>query len=429
MTHRTSRRQMLWAMLGAWIVALAVGACGQAPAAPAAPTTAPAAPTTAPAAPTTAPAAPQGAPIKIGCSLPLTGAFADTGVWVQRGYEQWAEDVNAAGGLLGRPVELTIYDDESKTENAVNLLNRVISVDQADLLCGGYPGTAAAAQMAVAEKNQKVYVSMGGHMASFSQGFTYVFGAPPLMGQWWYEGLYGWLASLPEAERPKKAAVFTINNPVGAAILEPMPEKLSALGIEIVVNERYDVPLTDAAPLVTKAKGAEADIFFANGFFPDSVQIVKAMRALDYNPKLIAQGVGSIIPAWVQELGADGNYVFSGTAVHPSLPFEGISRLNEVARAKYNAPVAPIYFIFGYAWMQALQRGVEGAQTLDQTAIRDWLKSNQITTVAGTFTFDERGLPPPYNYLTQVIDGKVELIWPPEVRTKEPIYPKPAWGQ
>ncbi|WP_448543147.1 ABC transporter substrate-binding protein, partial [Roseiflexus sp.] len=188
MTHRTSRRQMLWAMLGAWIVALAVGACGQAPAAPAAPTTAPTAPTTAPAAPTTAPAAPQGAPIKIGCSLPLTGAFADTGVWVQRGYEQWAEDVNAAGGLLGRPVELTIYDDESKTENAVNLLNRVISVDQADLLCGGYPGTAAAAQMAVAEKNQKVYVSMGGHMASFSQGFTYVFGAPPLMGQWWYEG-------------------------------------------------------------------------------------------------------------------------------------------------------------------------------------------------------------------------------------------------
>ena len=63
MTHHTFCRQMLWAMLGAWIVALAVSACGQAPAAPV-PTTAPAAPTTAPAAPTTAPAAPQGAPIK-----------------------------------------------------------------------------------------------------------------------------------------------------------------------------------------------------------------------------------------------------------------------------------------------------------------------------------------------------------------------------
>jgi branched-chain amino acid transport system substrate-binding protein len=425
-------------MLILWLATLVVSACGQAPAAPA-PTTAPAsttapaapAPTAAPAAPapTTAPAVPQGTPIKVGCSLPLTGAFADTGVWVERGYRQWAEDVNAAGGLLGRPVELTIYDDESKTENAVNLLTRLITVDQVDLVCGGYPGTAAAAQMAVAEKNQKVYVSMGGHMASFSQGFTYVFGAPPLMGQWWYEGLCSWLATLPEADRPKKAAIFTINNPVGAAILEPMPEKLGSLGIEIVVNERYDVPLTDAAPLVTKAKAAEADIFFANGSFPDSVQIVKAMRALDYNPKLIAQGVGSIIPAWVQELGKDGYYVFSGTAVHPSLPFEGIARLNEVAKAKYEAPVAPIYFIFGYAWMQALQRGVEGAQSLDQTAIRDWLKSNQMTTVAGTFTFDERGLPPPYNYLTQVIDGKAELIWPAEVRTKDPIYPKPAWGQ
>lgn len=402
-----------------FVLALALAACGATP--PAAGPATSAAPV--------APGTPQGEPIKVGCSLPLTGAFADTGVWVQRGYQQWEADINERGGLLGRPVALTIYDDESKVENAVNLLNRAISQDNVDLLCGGYPGTAAAAQMAVAEKNQRVYVSMGGHMASFSQNFAYVFGAPPLMGQWWYDGLYDWLETLPEAERPKRAAIFTINNPVGAAILEPMSAELERLGIAIVVNDSYDVPLADATPLITKAKDAEADIFFANGFFPDSVQIVRSMKTLDYNPRIFAQGVGSIIPAWTQELGADGNYVFSGTAVHPGLPFEGIAELNEVARAQYEVPTAPIYFIFGYAWMQALQRGVEGAQSLDQGAIRDWLKANEISTVAGTFTFDERGLPPPYNYLTQVIDGKVELVWPADVRTADPVFPRPSWGQ
>ncbi|RME83287.1 MAG: ABC transporter substrate-binding protein [Caldilineae bacterium] len=415
-----------------WYVFLAVGlllvlasACAPPPAAPAAPAQpeAPAA-TEAPA----QPAAPK-APIKIGCSLPQTGPFAETAAWIQRGYEQWAEEINASGGLLGRPVELIIYDDESSAENAVSLLNRVITADKVDLLCGGYPGTAAAAQMAVAEKHQMVYVSMGGHMASFEQGYTYSFGAPPLMGQWWYDGLFRWLETVPPEERPTKAAVFTMNNPIGASVVDLIPTELENLGIELVVNELYDLPLADAAPLVSKAKAAEADMFFSNGFFADGVQTVQAMKALDYNPKLFAQAVGSIIPAWVEELGPDGDYVFSGTAIHFKLPYEGIDHLNQVAQEKYDSPVAPTYFLFGYAWMQALQRGVEGAGTLDQTAIRDWLKSHEITTVAGTFTFDERGLPPPYNFLTQVIDGQVELIWPPEVRTHEPVYPKPPWGQ
>lgn len=423
--HFSSMRQPLFKIVVLLLTfTLLLSAC----AAPPPPTTAPAA-SDGPSA--TAPAAAPAAavPIKVGCSLPKTGAFAETGAWVERGYEQWVEDMNAGGGLLGRPVELTVYDDESKPDNAVSLMNRLISQDQVDLICGGYPGTSAAAQMAVAEKNQKVYVSMGGHMASFSQGYTYSFGAPPLMGQWWYDGLYRWLETLPQDQRPKKAAVFTMNNPVGAAVLEPIVGEMEKLGIEIVVNEKYDLPLADATPLISKAKAAEADMFFSNGTFADGVQTVQAMKALEYNPTVFAQGIGSIIPSWIQELGADGNYVFSGTAVHGKLPFAGIAELNAATQAKYDVPEAPIYFLFGYAWAQALQRGVEGAGALDQTAIRDWLRSNPITTVAGAFSFDEMGLPPAYNFLTQIIDGQVELVWPPDVRTHEPVYPKPAWGQ
>jgi branched-chain amino acid transport system substrate-binding protein len=77
--------------------------------------------------------------------------------------------------------------------------------------------------------------------------------------------------------------------------------------------------------------------------------------------------------------------------------------------------------------MQTLQQGVEGAQGLDQTKIRDWFKANEVKTIAGNFKFDEKGLPKPFVYLTQVIDGKAELIWPPDMRTREPVYPKPAW--
>ena len=411
MPYYPSNRDPLLALLLVLLIAT-LGACGQTPSGVSSPAAAQA----------------TNAPIKVGCSLPQTGPSAETGVWVKRGYEQWAADVNARGGLLGRPVELLIYDDESKVDNAVNLLNRLISAERVDLVCGGYPGTAVAAQMTVAEKNQKVYVSMGGHMASFQQNYSYSFGAPPLMGQWWYEGLFAWLETVPAVERPKKAAIFTMNNPIGSAILDPIPERLGTLGIEVAINEKYDIPLADATPLVAKAKAAGAEMFFSNGLLADGVQTVRAMKALGYNPALFVQGIGSLVPAWTKELGPDANYVFSGTALHDKLPFEGIDRLNQVAKEKHNVPTAPTYFLFGYAWLQALQQGVEGAGSLDQTAIRDWLKSHEISTIAGKLSFDQRGLPKPYNYLTQVIDGRVELIWPKGVRTHEPVYPKPEWG-
>lgn len=368
-------------------------------------------------------------PIKIGGTLPLTGAYADTGKLINGGYQHWAEVVNASGGMLGRKVELTIYDDASDVKNAVTLMEKLITVDKVDLLAGGYPGTAAAAQMPVAEQYKKVYISMGGHMPSFTKGYTYSFGAPPLMGQWWYEGIYKWLGTMPQAERPKSAALFSMNNPIGAATLEGSVERYKSLGIEVVINEKYDLPLASADSIVAKAKAANAELFVSGGLLPDGVLTVKACKTQGYNPKLYLQGIGSIIPAWVEQLGADGNYICSGTPMSYRLPNPGIDELNKWYAAK-NPPAvnAPDYWLFGYCWLQVLQKGVEGSKSLDDTKIRDWLKSNEITVIGGKWKFDSRGLPPPIELTTQVIDKKVELIWPPDVRTHAPVYPKPAWG-
>jgi branched-chain amino acid transport system substrate-binding protein len=77
--------------------------------------------------------------------------------------------------------------------------------------------------------------------------------------------------------------------------------------------------------------------------------------------------------------------------------------------------------------MQTLEQGVNGAKSLDQTKIRDWLKKNKVNTIAGPMTFDKQGLPKPINFATQIINGKVELVFPKNIRTKDPVYPKPAW--
>lgn len=377
----------------------------------------------------TVPAAAIGAgkPIVIGGSLPLTGEFAETGQWIERGMRFWAEEINTRGGLLGRPVEFKIYDDQSNVGKAVTFAEKAITVDKADLLFGGYPGTAARAVMPVAEKHKVVYVSMGGHMKSFQQGYTYSFGAPPLMGEWWYEGFFQWLATIPADQRPKRAAVYTINNPVGLSLQDSIDRWTKELNIQLVINEKYNSPLADATSLIVKAKQMNCDIIFSNGFFPDGVTTMKAAKALDYNPKAIVQGIGSVVPAWVKELGNDGDYVFSGTSLYNKLNYPGNDKLNAYVKKEYNLDGYPLYFGFGYAWMQTLEQGVTGAKSLNQTEIRDWLKTNKVNTIAGPMTFDKMGLPAPINFCTQIVNGKVELIWPKNIRTKEPVYPKPAW--
>ncbi|MFA6221396.1 MAG: amino acid ABC transporter substrate-binding protein [Desulfomonilaceae bacterium] len=366
-------------------------------------------------------------PILIGGSLPLTGQYAETGQWIERGMKFWAKEINEKGGLLGRPVEFKIYDDESNVNKAVTFAEKAITVDKVDLLFGGYPGTAARAVMPVAEKHKFVYVSMGGHMKSFEQGYSYSFGGPPLMGEWWYEGFFQWLETVPADQRPKKAAVYTMNNPIGAALMESITKWTNKLGIKIVVDEKYNLPLPDATPLIVKAKQMDCDLLFSNGVFPDGVMTVRAAKAMEYNPKAIVQGIGSVLPAWSKELGSDGDYVFSGTSLHNKLNFPGNEKLNEFVKKEYQIDGYPLYFGFGYAWMETLAQAVEGAKTLEQTKIRDWLKANKVNTIAGPMKFDTKGLPDPINFCTQVINGKAELVWPPEVRTAKPVYPKPAW--
>src|SRR5262245_28167306 len=83
-------------------------------------------------------AAQSGDPIRIGMSLALTGAGASPSKVINTALEIWRDDINAKGGLLGRPVELVIYDDQSSPANVPNIYTKLITVDKVDLLLGPY---------------------------------------------------------------------------------------------------------------------------------------------------------------------------------------------------------------------------------------------------------------------------------------------------
>ena len=118
----------------------------------------------------------SGEPIRIGASLPLTGEFAEPGEAARRGYEVWMEMVNESGGLLGRPVEMVIKDDQSDQNLVVTDYNALIEQDQVDLLLGTFSSLLNIPASAVAERAQMVYVEpAGGSPDMFNRGFEYLF--------------------------------------------------------------------------------------------------------------------------------------------------------------------------------------------------------------------------------------------------------------
>ena len=379
----------------------------------------------------TKPSTPTSDPIKIGGALSLTGMYSETAKWVRLGYEYWAEDVNKKGGLLGRPVKLIIYDDESNADKAVTYYERAITVDKVDLVFGGYPGMNNVAVMPLVEKYGKVFVGLGGHMKSFGQGFTYSFGSPPLMAEWSDLSVAGLVDDLiPKADWPKTMAFLTMNNVMGLSTVPNVAKAMEARGIKAVVNETYNVPLSDATPLVSKAKGRGAEILIASSFFDDMVMIMRAAKAIRYNPKIIWTTLASRIPAWMKELGEDGNYVLANTWWTPDLPYPGNQNIIEGAKTKLGLPQPPDFFGLGYCWMYTLEIGVRGAGSLDNKAIRDYLRSRPFDLPYGKgIKFDSRGLPPPFNFTVQTRGGKNELIWPKEVATGKLVYPRPDWGK
>jgi branched-chain amino acid transport system substrate-binding protein len=372
---------------------------------------------------------PSGEPIKIGGSLGLTGLFAEQAKWVKAGYEAWAEEINQKGGLLGRPVRLIIYEDEGNTDKAITFFERAITVDKVDLILGGYPATVNVAIMPLAEKYGKVYISMGGHLKSFQQGYTYSFGGPPLMAEWIELALAGILDDLtPKADWPKTMALLTMNNVVGLGFRTGLLAAAEKRGIKVVVDEVYNLPLSDATPLVSKARAQRAELLAPLSFFDDGVMITRAAKAMNYNPKLMLHGLAPAIPAWIKELGEDGNNAITFHSWNARLKYPGNDGINEAAKRRFNLPAAPTYMGLGYCWMKTLEAAVQGAGTLDHRKLRDYLRSRAFDFPYGLgIRFDAKGLPQPLGVVTQTTQGRNEVIWPPNQATAKIAFPRPAW--
>jgi branched-chain amino acid transport system substrate-binding protein len=367
----------------------------------------------------------QGAPITIGASLSLTGIFADGGKYSLEGYQLWIKQQNAKGGVLGRPLALKYYDDQSEPATGVRLYERLINEDRVDIIMGPY-GTAITAPAAnVAERYKMPMICPEtADVAMFQRGFRYIFqGLGPVQTY-----LYGVL-QIAKDHGLKSLALIGPDTAFSHALVNAVPEVARGFGQAIVYTEFYPARASDFSSVIEKVKAANPDVVLAMAFPNDAIGVLRQLKVSNYAPKIFYEAVGASDPRFVQSAGTDVNGVFSVTAWDPDARTADNMRFKASYRAEFNRD--PDYHsASNYSSLDVLAAALRRAGSLDREKLRDAIASLQVKTLIGNWRVDPRtGIQLGYtSYILQWQRGKQVIVYPGNVAHGKPVVPFPAWS-
>jgi branched-chain amino acid transport system substrate-binding protein len=370
--------------------------------------------------------------VTIGGTLGLTGAYAEPSTDYKFVYDRWVEEVNKKGGLLGRPVKMVIYNDESTPTVAQSLYNRLLDQDKVDIVLAPYTTFVGGAVVPIVMSHKKILFN-GGFVGIniFKNNKGWIVGSYTYQEPEYTRGLFDMIASLPEAQRPKRLAIFTSQNPftvvvrAGVGGVGGVLNFAKAAGINVVVDEQYPPATTDFTGLVQKAKAANADMVLALGLPNDTLNIARTMHQQGYKPPIFCTCGSQVttLSAW-PKLGAAAEGAFGQTVSWPTQGYPGLKELAEVFKTR-GYDTLPTYAIVGYAILQVIEQAVQGAQTTDQEKLKDYIYKSAFKTAAGDIRFQDDGTPVYSQIFIQYINGKNEVVWPKQHQTAQPVLRMP----
>lgn len=423
-------KSKIWKLLISIVaISMLITACGApattAPAATEAPTEALATEAPATEAPTTAPEA----PIKIGASLPLTGDFSEPGTAAKLGYELWVEQVNNAGGLLGRQVEFTLYDNASDPDTAVADYERLITEDKVDLVVGPFSSRLVIPTSEVAAKYGYAFPEpAGGAPGVFDRGLTNIFFCQPAPGADQAIPFADYILSLPEDVRPKTFAVVSADDPFNLGVVEAAEALLTAGDLTSVLKEVYAPDTKDFSSIAAKVADLDPDLILGGTIFEDSVGQIQAYKEAGYQPRGAFFTTGPSLPKEFNEaLGSATEGIFSAISWFEDSTTETNPEFVAAYHAKYGSDPIAEDSANAYTVGQVLQQAVENTQSIDNAKLIEEMHSATFTTVVGPLKFDEVGRPQGSFMILQWQGGTYVMVYPEFAKQADPIWPKPEW--
>jgi branched-chain amino acid transport system substrate-binding protein len=365
------------------------------------------------------------APIKIGASLSLTGTYAKPGTYQKEGYEVCADELNAKGGLLGRKVEFVMYDDQSSTQTAQRLYEKLITEDKVEAVMGPYSSGITESVAGISEKYKKVMVSpLAATTSIFRQGRKYIFMVIS-PAEFYLEGL----VDMGAKRGLKTIAIINEDTLFPKATVVGTEELAKKRGLQVVLREAYPKGNTDFSALLVKIKAVNPDIIAAATYFDDAVAITRQMKELNVNPKMFGVTVGGDIPEFYTLLKQNAEYVYGSTQWDEVLPYPGQKEFLSAYQKRFKHE--PSYHAAaGYAGCLIYAESVKRAKSLDADLVRAELLKLKIRTAFGDYAVDQDGFQTAHKMvMIQWQDGKRVVVWPDDLASGKLRFPTPPWSQ
>ena len=367
--------------------------------------------------------------VRIGVITSLTGSQAAFGEAHKNGYTIALDEINAKGGVLGKKIELDFYDDQSKPDQAVQGVSKLVDQDHVIVLLGAYssentkaiinPVTTrrialiiptATADNVMDSKSPWVFRICAGarDYANATSEFLKHNGAPKTM-----------------------AMVYEKTN-AGQAHMQAMKEAAQAAGISVVAAEEYEATAPDYKAVLRRVKNKNPDVIYFVSYLLDATTLMRQAQEVDLNPKYYTSaGAGFAAAEFPTAKGAGKNAEFTISVSQwlPEAPWPGSKEFDALYFKRTNSH--PQYHAMeAYQTLLTVAQAIDSAKSLDASKIRDAIKNINLKTSAfGPVKFDANGQNQHVLLITQIQGGKYVVVYPPDMATAKPIIPAPPWSK
>ena len=278
-------------------------------------------------------------PIKIGFSMPLTGGLASNGKAILAAYQMWEEDINAKGGLLGRPVKLVYYDDQSNPSVVPAIYAKLFDIDKIDVVFTSYGTNLSVPSMPVVIPRN--YVLLGLFALAVNSEFNYpyyfsMFPAGPDAVREFSRGFF----ELAKEQGLQTVAIAGADSDFAKKAADGARENAAKMGFKIVYDRSYPPNTVDFAPIVRGIQASNPDFVYIASYPTETVGIARAANEIGLKTKLFGGGmVGLQYAAIKTQLGELLNRIvdYDFYVPEPTVPFKGIESF--LARYQAKAPV------------------------------------------------------------------------------------------
>jgi branched-chain amino acid transport system substrate-binding protein len=383
-------------------------------------------------------------PIKIGFGMALTGPLAANGKMSLTAMKIWEADINAKGGLMGRPVKLIYYDDQSNPSLVPGIYTKLLTVDNVDVAVSGYASTQIAPAMPIMIEKNKLFISLFGTGINdefkYDKYFSMLPTGPnprPAFTRGFFE------VAMAQTPKPRTIAIAAADAEFGRNACDGGRENAKHANLKIVYDQNYPPTTTDFSPIVRAIQTNNPDLVLICSYPLDTVGFVHAINEIGFKPQMWGGAMVGLQATVVKtQLGPllNGIVNYETWIPAPTMQFPGSMDLLKKYQARAAADgVDPLGYympVWAYAYLQVLGEAIEATKSLNDDTLADYIRKTTFKTVVGDVKFGDKGewaqqrmLLVQFqhiksNSIDEFRDLSTEVIlYPPQYKSGDIIYP------